>query len=83
MGVKSNRSSIGASVIVTAGGRKQRQDVLSQSRFYSQNDLRLHFGLGQADQAETVEIRWPLGLREVYRGVKTNQIVVFKEGAGS
>jgi hypothetical protein len=80
IGVKSNRSAIGASVIVTAGGRKRRQDVLSQSSFYSQNDLRLHFGLGQADQADTVEIRWPLGLREVYRNVKANQIVVLKEG---
>ncbi len=82
-GVKSNRSAIGASVIVTAGGRKQRQDVMSQSSFYSQNDLRLHFGLGQADQADTVEIRWPLGLRETYRKVKANQILVLKEGSAS
>lgn len=83
VGVKSNRSAIGASVIVTAGGRKQRQDVMSQSSFYSQNDLRLHFGLGQADQADTVEIRWPLGLRETYRKVKANQILVLKEGSAS
>jgi hypothetical protein len=81
IGVKSNRTALGASVIVTAGGRKQRQDVLSQSSFYSQNDLRLHFGLGQSDQADTIEIRWPLGLHEVYKNVKANQILVLKEGS--
>jgi len=46
-----------------------------------QNDLRLHFGLGTSDHAGTVEIRWPLGLREVYRNVKGNQILVLKEGS--
>jgi hypothetical protein len=80
VGVKSNRSAIGASAILTAGGRKQRLDVLSQSSFYSQNDLRLHFGLGPADHADTIEIRWPLGLRETYRNVKANQILVLREG---
>ena len=60
--------------IVTAGGRRQRQDVLSQSSFYSQNDLRLHFGLGRRTRPTSVEIRWPLGLRETYRNVKANRI---------
>jgi len=50
IGTKSNRSAIGATVTVNAGGRRQRQDVLSQSSFYSQSDLRLHFGLGRAAQ---------------------------------
>ena len=81
-GVKSNRSAIGATVYVTVDGRRQRQDVLGQSSFYSQNDPRLHFGMGKAMQADLVEIRWPLGLREVHRGLKANQIVVLKEGAG-
>ncbi|HLJ49069.1 MAG TPA: CRTAC1 family protein [Bryobacteraceae bacterium] len=83
VGVKSNRTAIGASVVVTAGGRMQRQDVVSQSSFYSHNDMRLHFGLGMMEQAETVEIRWPLGLKEVYRNVKANQILTFKEGAAT
>jgi hypothetical protein len=54
---------------------------MSQSSFYSQSDLRLHFGLGSATAAD-VEIYWPSGLKEVYRGVKSNQIVTLQEGKG-
>lgn len=81
-GTKSNRSAIGARVIVTAGGRRQRQDVLSQSSFYSQSELRLHFGLGQNDFAEMVEIRWPSGLVERRERVAANQTLKLKEGMG-
>jgi hypothetical protein len=81
VGTKSNRSAIGAKAIVSAAGRRQRQEVLSQSSFYSQNDLRLHFGLGSATSAD-VEIHWPSGLTEVYRDVKSNQILSLKEGQG-
>lgn len=79
-GTKSNRSAIGAAVFVTANGRRIRQDVLSQSSFYSQSDLRLHFGLGAATEAALVEIRWPSGLRETYRNVRGDRIVTLKEG---
>jgi hypothetical protein len=79
IGGKSNRSAIGAKVFVSSAGRRQRQEVLSQSSFYSQSDLRLHFGLGSAASAD-VEIQWPSGLKEVYRDVKSNQILSFKEG---
>ena len=82
VGVKSNRSAIGASAFVKAGGRRQRQDVLAQSSFYSQNDPRLHFGLGAATKAVAVELYWPSGLKEVHRNVKANQILTFNEGSG-
>jgi hypothetical protein len=82
VGSKSNRSAIGASAIVTAGGRRQRQDVLSQSSFYSQNDLRLHFGLGAASMADSIALRWPSGVNEVYRNVKADQILTLTEGRG-
>ena len=78
-GTKSNRSAIGAKAFVSAAGRRQRQEVLSQSSFYSQSDLRLHFGLGSAASAD-IEIHWPSGLKEVYRDVKSNQILSLKEG---
>ena len=81
IGTKSNRSAIGARTFVTAEGRRQRQEVLSQSSFYSQSDLRLHFGLGSATAAD-VEIYWPSGLKEAYRGVKSNQILTLQEGKG-
>jgi hypothetical protein len=80
IGTRSNRTALGARVTVTAGGHRQVQEVLSQSSFYSQNDLRLHFGLGSSPQADVVEIRWPLGLTEVYRNVSANQIVNLTEG---
>ncbi len=55
----SNRDAIGATVIVTAGGRKQARAVLSQSSYYSHDDMRLHFGLGEATRVDAVEVRWP------------------------
>ena len=82
VGTKSNRSAIGASARVTAGAHRQRQDVISQSSFYSQNDLRLHFGLGAATQADEVEIRWPSGLREVHKNLNGDQILKIVEGMG-
>ena len=58
-GKTSNRSAIGATVVVTAGGRRQAPAVVSQSSYYSHDDLRLHFGLGRAEVAE--RIAWKNG----------------------
>jgi len=80
-GVKSNRSAIGARVTARYGGKAQAQEVLSQSSFYSASDFRLHFGLGAADTAD-LEIRWPLGNREVVTGVAADRLVVIREGFG-
>jgi hypothetical protein len=55
---------------------------MSGSSYLSQNDLRLHFGLGQAKQADVVEIRWPLGLVESFSNVDANQLLVAQEGHG-
>jgi len=60
-GARSNRSAIGATVIVRAGPRRQARVVLSQSSYYSHDDLRVHVGLGSAAVADEVEIRWPSG----------------------
>jgi len=81
MGVKSNRSAIGARVTARYGGRVQAQEVLSQSGFLSASDKRLHFGLGAAETAD-LEIRWPSGGRELLTGVACDQLVVIREGAG-
>jgi len=81
IGTKSNRSAIGARVVVHYGAKKQAQEVLSQSSFYSSNDPRLHFGLGTETRAD-VEIRWPSGLQEKLRGISADQLLVIKEGAG-
>jgi hypothetical protein len=60
-GRRSNRAAIGATVIVTTGSRRQAHAVLSQSSYYSHDDLRLHFGLGRATRVDELEVRWPNG----------------------
>jgi hypothetical protein len=81
VGTKSNRSAIGARVLVRYGGKLQAQAVMSQSSFYSSNDPRLHFGLGGEKTAD-LEIRWPSGLRQELMAVASNQLVTVKEGIG-
>jgi hypothetical protein len=81
IGTASNRSAIGARVTVRYGTRVQAQEVMSQSSFYSANDLRLHFGLGSAQTAD-LEIRWPNGKKEILAKVESDHLVTVREGAG-
>ncbi len=81
-GTSSNRSALGATVIVEAGGRRQAQAVLSQSSYYSVNDLRLHFGLGSAKGADRVEVRWPNGLVEEFGPFSARRAISLVEGQG-
>ncbi|MDQ6675888.1 MAG: ASPIC/UnbV domain-containing protein [Acidobacteriota bacterium] len=78
IGTQSNRSAIGARVVCHYGGRKQAQEVLGQSSFYSCNDPRLQFGLGAVDRVD-LEIRWPLGTVQKLRDIKANQILTVRE----
>ncbi len=55
---------------------------MSGSSYISQNDLRLHFGLGQAKAVDLIEVRWPLGLVESFKNVDVNQLLVLQEGRG-
>jgi hypothetical protein len=80
-GVASNRSAIGARVVARYGERRQAQTVTAQSSFYSANDRRLHFGLGEAGSA-SLEIRWPNGATETIGDVGAGQLVVVREGGG-
>ena len=82
IGTKSNRSAIGARVRVVTGRHSQMNEILSGSSYLSQNDFRLHFGLGQSKQADSVEIRWPLGLVESFKNIEANQLLVLQEGRG-
>jgi hypothetical protein len=81
VGVKSNRSAIGARVVARYAGRSQAQEVTAQSSFYSANDRRLHFGLGPVTSADLM-IRWPNGTAEKVPAVKADQLVVIREGEG-
>ena len=80
-GTKSNRSAIGARVVVRYGRSVQVQELLSQSSYLSSNDPRLHFGLGSSTTV-SVEVRWPSGLIEKFSGVKVDQLLTLLEGKG-
>ncbi len=80
-GVKSNRSAIGARVLAHYGGKIQAQAVMSQSSFFSCNDPRLHFGLGNSSSVD-LEVFWPSGLRESYKHVSVNQLLTIRETVG-
>ena len=80
-GVKSNRSAIGARVVVHYGGKTQAQAVLSQSSFFSCSDSRLHFGLGSSTLAD-IDVYWPSGLHETFKQIPANRLITIKEGLG-
>jgi len=78
-GTRSNRSALGAKVRVTAGGLVQADEVRSGGSYLSQNDLRLHFGLGDAKRVDRIEIRWPSGRKQELRDLAPDQVVVIEE----
>ncbi|MBW4039025.1 MAG: CRTAC1 family protein [Acidobacteria bacterium] len=92
VGKKSNRSGIGARITVTATTApqdvsgvcrqpmRQIEEVRSGGSYYSQNDMRIHFGLDQATQADTVEIAWPAGGKDVLHNLAANHLYVIEEG---
>ena len=79
---KKNRFGIGAFVKVTAQGMTQIAEVHAGSSYVSQNDLRLHFGLGDATMVEKVEVEWPEGLKEVFRNLPARCQRTLLEGSG-
>ena len=81
-GPRSPRDAVGATVYVTAGGLKQRGDVLSGGSYISSNDPRVHFGLGDADKIDAVEIHWPSGQKEKVNLPGVDKIFTVEEGKG-
>jgi enediyne biosynthesis protein E4 len=88
MGTKSNRSGIGARlrcVTRVAGEAKPHQqidEVRSGGGYFSQNDLRVHFGIGSAEKVEVLEIRWPSGQLDTLRDLKANRLYYVTESQG-
>ncbi len=81
VGTKSNRSAIGGRVTLKYGSKVQAQEVCAQSSFYSVNDSRLHFGLGQ-ELTASVTVRWPSGVIESIGKVKADRLLTIQEGKG-
>jgi enediyne biosynthesis protein E4 len=88
IGTKSNRSGIGARLkcITRVPGQEkphsQIDEVRSGGSYISQNDLRVHFGIGKAEKIELLEIRWPSGQVDTLKDVKPNQQIFVEEGKG-
>jgi enediyne biosynthesis protein E4 len=81
-GTKSNRMAIGARVTVKAGDLVQMNEVRAGGSYLSQNDPRLHFGLGQQSRMAKVEVRWPSGSTEVLNDLPADFIYTIVEGRG-
>ena len=88
IGTKSNRSGIGARLKClthSPGESKPHQqidEVRSGGSYISQNDLRVHFGIGKAEKVEVLEIRWPSGQVDTIKDIEANQLIFVKEGQG-
>src|SRR5437588_9446070 len=93
IGTKSNRSGIGARIrcvsrssehttTESAKPLEQIDEVRSGGSYFSQNDLRVHFGLGKAERVDLIEIRWPSGQLDNIKNVAVNRVIYVKEGSG-
>jgi hypothetical protein len=84
VGTKSNRTGIGSRVIVTAKNTEmplvQMEELRSGGSYFSQNDLRMHFGLDQAAKVDQVEVRWLSGQIDKFKNLDVNQLYVLEEG---
>jgi hypothetical protein len=81
-GTKSPRDAIGAKAFLTANGMTQRNDVISGGSYISNNDMRLHFGIGRAKQVDKLEVRWPDGTNENISLPGINRVFTIVEGKG-
>jgi hypothetical protein len=79
VGTKSNRDGIGARITVTAGDIRLVTQKKSTNGYLSQNDPRMHFGLGKHEQADKIEIIWPSGAVQTLENVKSGQVITVTE----
>ncbi len=82
VGTRSNRDAIGAKITIAVQGRTFVQEVRSGSSYLSNNDLRLHFGLGLSSRVEHITVRWPSGQEEQFPGSPADRSLTLTEGAG-
>jgi len=83
VGTRSNRDAIGALARVVTADGEQRQEVRGGGSYYSQNDLRLHLGLGSNRAIDRVIVRWPTGREETFTGLAIDRLHTLKEGGGA
>ena len=79
IGTKSNRDGIGATVEVVANGMKQKSQRVAGSGYLSQDDWRVHFGLGTNARVTSITVVWPSGTRQVLENVAADQVLKIQE----
>jgi hypothetical protein len=79
VGHKSNRDGIGAQVEVLAGGNRQTHERVAGSGYLSQDDPRVHFGLGTATKVDRLTVTWPSGIRQVLENLPSDRVVTVEE----
>ena len=83
IGMKSNKSAIGARVTVVTATSTQFNEVRGGGSYMSQNDFRVHFGLGAAERVDRVDVRWPNGREERWEHLPADRFHTLKEGSGA
>jgi hypothetical protein len=83
VGTTANRDAVGARVRVVVAGRTSVAEAQSGSGYISQNDHRLHFGVGNATRYDRIEVHWPGGASELFPGGESNRVVTLTQGQGS
>ena len=81
IGTSSNRDGIGARVSIRYGEQRQFAQMKSSSGYLSQNDPRMHFGLGEHDRVDQIEVVWPSGITQLLDNVEAGQILTITESA--
>ena len=79
VGHKSNRDGIGAQVEVVAGGKRQHRERTAGNGYLSQDDPRVHFGIGDAAKIDSITVSWPSGARQVVKDVLPDRVITVEE----
>jgi hypothetical protein len=82
VGTKGNRDAFGTLVTVRSGGLVRTEEKRSAASYLSQNDPRLHFGLGDRSRVDEVEVRWPGGAVQKFKNIEVNQFITLTEPEG-
>ena len=80
VGSASNRDGLGAVVVARSGKLVQMDEVRSGGSYLSQNDLRVHFGLGSSDKVDELTVTWPSGHVDHWRNIPADHQIVVREG---
>jgi len=78
-GTKSNRDGIGARLQITSGGKTQMAERVAGSGYLSQDDGRMHFGLGMATKVDKLTVKWPSGKEQILQNLAADRVVIVEE----